>query len=64
MEYKGQKIKNERPAFWETILLLTLKGKILYKFSPRHNRTEHSPTSASSGQSRYPENRVKGNFLP
>jgi hypothetical protein len=25
MEYKGKIIKNERPTFWETMLLLTIK---------------------------------------
>jgi hypothetical protein len=25
MEHKGQKVKNDRPTFWETMLLLTLK---------------------------------------
>ncbi len=27
-----KKIKNERPTFWEIVLLLMLQGKILYKF--------------------------------
>jgi hypothetical protein len=29
---KKSKIKNERPTFWEIMLLLTLKKKIFYKF--------------------------------
>ncbi len=28
---KSQNIKNERSTFWKIILILTLKGKILYK---------------------------------
>jgi hypothetical protein len=31
-EIQQEKIKNERPTFRETLLLLTLKSKIFYKF--------------------------------
>jgi hypothetical protein len=32
MEYKGHKIKNVRPIFWETMLLLTLKRQDYVQF--------------------------------
>jgi hypothetical protein len=40
MEYKNKKVRKIKKTFWETMLLLTLKGKILFEFFETRAGTE------------------------